>query len=429
MQFALGILLLVFFLAGVIAVMRGQSPIIVLMLLAIVWAVATGAPLKEVLGKVIDGGATAYASAVIIIVFGAWFGQILVQTKIAESMIRSAVELAGDRPLVVAWVVSLVTAFLFTSLYGVGAAIGVGVIALPIMMSMGIPPRVAAPAFTMAIGAGNYLNLVEFGIFQKFFPGIKYEGVHLRFFVIGFAVYLGMALAMSAYHLARGGARRFAAIAAPAAPAAAWTRVPRYSYLAPAIPLAAVAFLKWPMIPAFLLGTLFALLATRRGRSLRSAVDLFHKAFYDAFPDIATIAALWIICGMLIVAGQLPNVQQALQPIFQPILPKTPLQAAIFFAGLAPLAIYRGPLSVVGTGAALLSIMLQAQFLAVPYLYAVWRGPLCLQGSQDPTNSWTLWTLGFAKVTHKDFLKTALPFGWLMVAINALIAYAMLGGS
>jgi hypothetical protein len=30
-------------------------------------------------------------------------------------------------------------------------------------------------------------------------------------------------------------------------------------------------------------------------------------------------------------------------------------------------------------------------------------------------------------VTHKDFLKTALPFGWLMVAINALIAYLVLG--
>jgi len=30
-------------------------------------------------------------------------------------------------------------------------------------------------------------------------------------------------------------------------------------------------------------------------------------------------------------------------------------------------------------------------------------------------------------VTHKDFLRTALPFGWLMVAINAFIAYVMLG--
>ena len=427
MQLALGILLLLCFLVGVVAVMRGQSPIIVLMLLAIVWAATTGAPLREVLGKVIDGGATAYAGAVILIVFGAWFGQVLVQTGIAESLIRSAVELAGDRPLIVAWVVSLVTAFLFTSLYGVGAAIGVGVIALPIMMSMGIPPRVAAPAFTMAIGAGNYLNLVEFGIFQKFFPGIKYEGASLRFFMIGGAVYLAMALAMSAWHLARGGTRRFAAVAGPAEGTAAWTRVPRYAYLAPAVPLAAVALLRWPMIPAFLLGIVFALLVTGRSRSLKGSVDLFHKAFYDAFPDIATIAALWIICGMLIVAGQLPQVQQALQPIFRPVLPKTPLQAAVFFAGLAPLAIYRGPFAVVGTGAALLSIMLQSQFLAVPYLYAVWRGPLCLQGSQDPTNSWTLWTLGFTKVTHKDFLRTALPFGWLMVAINAFIAYVMLG--
>ena len=97
MQLALGILLLLCFLVGVVAVMRGQSPIIVLMLLAILWAAMTGAPLREVLGKVIDGGATAYAGAVILIVFGAWFGQVLVQTGIAESLIRSAVELAGDR--------------------------------------------------------------------------------------------------------------------------------------------------------------------------------------------------------------------------------------------------------------------------------------------------------------------------------------------
>src|SRR2546427_1517856 len=422
-----GIVMLLAFLIAVWVIFRGTSPIIVLLALAIAWTVLVGAGFRDLLANVLQKGGEQYASTVIVIVFGAWFGQILVQTGIAESLIRSAVELAGDRPLIVAWVVSLVTAFLFTSLYGVGAAIGVGVIALPIMMSMGIPPRVAAPAFTMAIGAGNYLNLVEFGIFQKFFPGIRYEGAYLRFFLIGGAVYLGMALAMSAWHLARGGTRRFAAVAAPAAQTAAWTRVPRYAYLAPAGPLAAVALLRWPMIPAFLLGIVFALLATGRSRSLKGSVDLFHKAFYDAFPDIATIAALWIICGMLIVAGQLPQVQQALQPIFRPVLPKTPLQAAVFFAGLAPLAIYRGPFAVVGTGAALLSIMLQSQFLAVPYLYALWRGPLCLQGSQDPTNSWTLWTLGFTKVTHRDFLWTALPFGWLMGVINAFIAYFMLG--
>ena len=111
--------------------------------------------------------ASQYASAVIIIVFGAWFAQVLIQTGIAESVIRSAVELTGDRPMVTAMVINLVTALLFTSMYGVGAAIAIGVIALPIMMSQGIPARVAAPTFTMGIGAGAFVNLVQFGTLRE----------------------------------------------------------------------------------------------------------------------------------------------------------------------------------------------------------------------------------------------------------------------
>jgi hypothetical protein len=156
-------------------------------------------------------------------------------------------------------------------------------------------------------------------------------------------------------------------------------------------------------------------------------VAVFHKAFYDAFPDIATIAALWIICGMLIVAGQLDAVKAVLNPVFSPFIPHGPLGAAIFFALLAPLAIYRGPFSVVGTGAALLAVMLNADYVSPIFLYLCWRGPLCLQGSQDPTNSWTLWTIGYTKVSHAEFLRTALPWGWLMVAVNAFIAYFMFG--
>jgi Gnt-I system high-affinity gluconate transporter len=85
----------------------------------------------------------AFASAVIIIVFGARFAQILIQTRIAEGVIHSAVELAGDRPPVLAMTIRLVTPC--TSMNGAGAAIAIGVIALPIMLSQGIrrasPPR------------------------------------------------------------------------------------------------------------------------------------------------------------------------------------------------------------------------------------------------------------------------------------------------
>lgn len=424
MSVLLGIVMLVVFLLAVWVIFRGTSPIIVLLVLAILWPLLAGSSFRDLLSNVLQKGGEQYASTVIIIVFGAWFGQVLVQTGIAENMIRTAVELAGDRPIAVAWAVSLITGLLFTSIYGVGAAISIGVIAIPIMLSLGIPPRVAAPAFTMAIGAGNYLNPVEFGIFKSFFKGIEYGPPYFTFYLIGFAVYLLAAFAMSAWNL-RGVEVRRASAVGVAAPAR--LRVPWVSYLSPILPVFVIIVFKWPLIPAFLLAIVFALGTTQTNRTFQESVDIFHKAFYDAFPDIATIAALWIICGMLIVAGQLDAVKAVLNPVFGPIIPHTPLQASLFFAVLAPLAIYRGPFSVVGTGAALLAVMLNAAYVSPVFLYMVWRGPLCLQGSQDPTNSWTLWTIGYTKVSHGDFLKTALPWGWLMVAVNAFIAYLLFG--
>jgi hypothetical protein len=135
-----------------------------------------------------------------------------------------------------------------------------------------------------------------------------------------------------------------------------------------------------------------------------------------------------MICGMIIVAGQTPEVANALKPIFSPVLPHTTLQAAIFFGVLGGIgSIYRGPLVVIGTGAALLAIVLANKDIPIPYLYSIWLAPTILQGSMDPTNSWTLWTIGQTRVSHGQFLKTALPFGCMMVAVNSLICYLMLG--
>jgi len=131
---------------------------------------------------------------------------------------------------------------------------------------------------------------------------------------------------------------------------------------------------------------------------------------------------------LAIVAGQTPEVAGALKPIFAPILPHTPLQAAVFFGLLGGIAsIYRGPMVVIGTGAALLAIILANNEIPIPYLYSIWLAPTVLQGSMDPTNSWTLWTIGHTKVSHGQFLRTALPFGCIMVAVNSLICYLMLG--
>jgi len=420
-----GILLLVAFLIVVVAIVRGQSPIIMLLLLAIVWALLAGIGINDIQSKILQGGGVQYASAVIIIVFGAWFAQVLIQTGIAESVIRSAVELTGDRPVVTAMTINLVTALLFTSMYGVGAAIAIGVIALPIMLSQGIPARVAAPVFTMGVGAGAFVNLVQFGTFEKLFPGIKYEAPWLTYFFIGMAVYILIAWLMIWINLRKLGLRH-AASANTGAPVR--KRTPYYTYLVPMFPVFMIMVFKWQIIPTFILSIVLALALTARSRSFQGTLNLFNKTFYDAFPDIATIAALWTICGMIIVAGQMPQIAGALRPIFDPILPHTTLQAAIFFAVLGGIgSIYRGPLCVVGTGAALLAIILSNNEIPVLYLYALWLGPTVMQGSVDPTNSWTLWTIGYTKVPHGQFLRTALPFGCLMVVITSVICYRMFG--
>jgi H+/gluconate symporter-like permease len=419
-------LLLFAFLIVVAAIVRGQSPIIMLLLLAIVWALLAGIGIDDIQAKILQGGGVAYASAVIIIVFGAWFAQVLIQTGIAESVIRSAVELTGDRPVVTAMTINLVTALLFTSMYGVGAAIAIGVIALPIMLSQGIPARVAAPVFSMGIGAGAFVNLVQFGTFQKLFPGIRYEAPWLTYFFIGMVVYILIAWLMIWFSLRKSGVRH--AASTDTAAAAPRKRTPYFTYLVPLFPVFMIMVLKWQIIPTFLLSIVLALVLTAKGRSFQATLNLFNKTFYDAFPDIATIAALWTICGMIIVAGQMPQIAGALRPIFDPVLPHTTLQAAVFFALLGGIgSIYRGPLVVIGTGAALLAIILSNNEIPVPYLYALWLGPTVMQGSCDPTNSWTLWTIGYTRVPHGAFLKTALPFGCLMVVITSAICYYMLG--
>ena len=422
-----GIALLVAFLIVVALIIRGQSPIIMLLILAIVWAAIAGIGIQDIQKDVISGGGAKYASSVIQIVFGAWFAQVLIQTGIAESVIRSAAELAGDRPVITAMIINLVTALLFTGMFGVGAAIAVGVVAIPIMLNQGIPARVAAPAFTMGVGAGMFVNPTLFGQFKPFFPGIVYEMPWQQVWMTGLMIYVLCAWLMIYLTLRVFGVRKLASVDTAAMAQAPRKRTPYYTYIVPIVPVVMVVAFKWEIIAALLLSIVIALLLTARDRTFQGHLNLFNKTFYDAFPDIATIAALWTICGMIIVTGQMEPVKAALQPIFAPILPHTKLEAAVFFGVLGGiLSIYRGPLVVVGTGAAVLAILLANHDIPVPYLYTLWLGATVLQGSMDPTNSWTLWTIGYTKVPQVSFLKTALPFGCLMVAVYSTVCYFML---
>ena len=105
MEFLTGILMILCFFVVVIVIIKGESPIIMLLVTRPGLGPPGGRSGKEILANVIEKGGLAYASTIVIIVFGAWFGQTLVKTGIAETIIRGAIELAGDRPIVVTMVV------------------------------------------------------------------------------------------------------------------------------------------------------------------------------------------------------------------------------------------------------------------------------------------------------------------------------------
>ena len=79
----------------------------------------------------------AWGNVLVNVVFGAWFGRVLLQTGIADALIRKAVELGGDKPVIICVLLSTVTTAIFSTLFGAGAVVAIGVIILPILMSLG----------------------------------------------------------------------------------------------------------------------------------------------------------------------------------------------------------------------------------------------------------------------------------------------------
>src|SRR5208337_5254572 len=113
------ILLLLIYVGLVIFAMRGGNLIFGFLISALAWAIIGHVPCLTTVNDVIQKGAESYGPTAIVVIFGSWFGRMLVETGIAGSLIRRAVELGGDKPLITTILVSLVTTFIFTSTFGV----------------------------------------------------------------------------------------------------------------------------------------------------------------------------------------------------------------------------------------------------------------------------------------------------------------------
>lgn len=366
-----------------------------------------GLPLLGILGH----GAVMLAPVYVAVVFGALLGRVTLDTGIARALVNLAAEYAGDSPLVVALVLCAVTAMLFVSLSGLGAIIMVGSIVLPIMLTTGVPRRIAATLFLMSFALGFIFNIANWKFYTKFFGVTSSELTSYALMLAIIDVVALLIYAVIAFRRERGYATW-----ASAAPRDDGRRVPWYALFAPVLPILLYFAFGLDATPSFLIAAVLATLATRPRRFVETLAAAAIRGVEDAAPALL----LFFGIGMLLVATQQPAFAAVLGPLARALPIREPwLYIALFGFGSA-LTLYRGPLNPFGVGIAVFTALLASKSLPAPILVAAVMAVVQVQNVCDPTNTANVWVANFTGVGTDEIAKRTLPYQ-LAVAILACI--------
>lgn len=413
-----GILLLITFVGLIVYCFKGGNLLIGFIVAAIMWCVIGFVPLKTVVDVVFQQSVENYGKTIAIIVFGAWFGRVLVDTGIAGYIIKKTVELAGDKPLLTALLLNVVCALIFCSAFGVGSVMAIGMIVLPIMFSLGIDKKTAVGAYMLAVASGMYLNIAYVSQFFAVFPNIQYDENYIKFAIIATIISILVMIAFIVFNYMRQNkSRAFAGVSKVDAKALPW-----YCMIVPFVPIIMVSFFKWQPVPAFLLGILLGLLFTRNLSSYSKAVEKVQKTLYDGVADSGLLIGM--LYGVNIFQAAAKEVAPILQNLLGDLIPQSPVVLLLAFCLLAPLALFRGPLMIWGSGIALASILQAMGIFTEPYLFMLFLvPPVAIVASSCPTQSWTMWALSYAKLEPKAYIKTNLPWSWAAFVAIEIVGY------
>jgi H+/gluconate symporter-like permease len=409
-----GILLLAIFAVFAALMLTRRLPaILALPAMAIATALLARLPLVNLFNDIIGAGAAKLAPVYAAVFAGAMMGRVMMQTGIAEAIIKRAAEFGGDKPMVVSAVLMIVTAVLFTTLQGLGAIITVGSLVLPIMMSLGLPRRLAASLFLLAFGTGFIFNPVLITLYRTLLKIDANAPMPQGFagFAAGLLAIMAAAVTVHAVVAAkRSGEILFWAVATKEDLTRRKPDVPLVALLTPLVPLALYfSFnykgLKLDFVPAFIIGSLFAVLVVNP----REAVKTLSASVVRGVEDGAPAAILMMGIGMLLNALSLPAVKAALEPLIKALPLSSPVFFALFFGLLSPLALYRGPLNLFGVGIGIYSLMFAAGVLPALALLAAVMCVAQVQNVCDPTNTHNVWIANFCGVRVEDLTRSTLP--------------------
>lgn len=442
MDILIGIIMILSFFGLVWYCVKGHNLMVGFFVMSVFWVALSlignaispvasmeGKSIIDVLGNVFQTGPENYGKSILVnVFFGAFFGRILIETGIAATLIRKVVELGGDKPRVTMGLLCVVTAIIFTSMTGIGPVISIAVIVLPIMLSLGIPSPIALFSFMGSIMAGIFANVVNFKQYQQIFATANESYASYDFptyFTFGIiAMIVSLVVVIIVSNIALGKKKLSHAWAATAE--VSNNNAPWYSWISVILPVIGVVFLEIPIIFGFIISGLFALLTCGKlkggfanvGRSL-------SKLFADGAIDVAPMV------GFLLTLAMFNSAASYASPYFEGILggfiPQSALALCIIFAVLTPLGFFRGPLNLVGCGAAILAVVVAVADWPVMFLYPLFAITTVAPQHLDVTQSWVAWGFGYTKVSTKDYMKMSIPTGWIIGIILCIITFVMYG--
>jgi hypothetical protein len=407
----------------------------------------------EIIDRVIGEGAVRLHEAYTIAIIGGMLAIMIKEKRIAETLIKYAAELSGDNPVLVALLMMLVVALLFTSMGGLGAIIMTGTIVFPIMMSLGVAPLTAAGIYLIGFCAGGTLNPGNWALYQSAL-GLEPKDVQTFAFIMMF-LYFATGVTFGLINLRRG--TRFWATAK-----AVSTRVGvrPIALLAPIIPiLLAFKFSTvtgiieyyggwqpegprwflarwaeywdaniggWSYVGAFLAGLIFAFFTTyERGKP---NVRMMTKAIIVGAESVMPAVLLMIGLGIVLQGLLNDNVRLHLAPYITRIVPESPIAYVLVFGALAPLALYRGPLNVWGLGLGVAALIHGAGTMTALPVMAVFMSVGALQGVCDPTNTHNIWIASYIGEDVMRITRKTLLHIWGMAIVGLVVAAVLFSG-
>ncbi len=425
--FDVAIAIIAVMVVGVVLMLTRKLPTgFALILMAFVIGLIAGAPLMGdhgVTTTVLEDGSTLLAETMIAILLGAWLGALMGETGIASTLVRKTVEFAGDRPYVVALGLFAVATLCGSVTGSAPAAMLAGIIGIPAMIAVGVPPVTAAGTIAFGVAAGIPFELASW---QYLSTALKLPISTIRHFQLYmFPIIVFFAVVFILIESRRRGVRHSWAVKVEPRRNPQSRRAvdaPWYSLITPVVPIVLALGFDVPIIPSLMVGVLYALVTTTKPIEMaRRALRSLYQGFEVAAPPLF----LFISIGMLLTAVQLPGAVKALKPVTTAIAPHNPILFVIVFAVLTPLCLYRGPFNIYGLGAGIASVLISGGVYPAMGVLGLMSSYNEVLGVSDPTSTQTVWSAEYAGVRPERVMVRTLPYTWALATAGLILTAAL----